>query len=143
MDSEAEDCISRLESGLSKVREQARVQQNTLDHILQLLQWLPITGGTQAPQDPPAVAAAPTLPAPLAPIAALMAPILCEPSRGLKPTTLNDFDRDCLKGQAFLNSSWLYIALCESQFQDDQAKIHWALSFMKTRHVALHVNCIL
>jgi hypothetical protein len=32
MDSEAEDRISRLESRLSEAREQARVQQNTLNH---------------------------------------------------------------------------------------------------------------
>ncbi|KIM86281.1 hypothetical protein PILCRDRAFT_4789 [Piloderma croceum F 1598] len=98
MDSEAEDCVSRLESGLSEAREQARVQQNTLNHILQLLQRLPITGGTQAPQDPPVVAAAPTVPALPAPTAAPMAPVLREPSCGLKPATLNDFDGDRLKG---------------------------------------------
>ncbi|KIM72592.1 hypothetical protein PILCRDRAFT_16000 [Piloderma croceum F 1598] len=98
MDSDAEDRISRLESRLSEAREQARVQQNTLDHILQLLQQLPITEGTQAPQDPPLAAAAPTAPALPAPIAALMAPVLCEPSRGLKPATPNNFDGDHLKG---------------------------------------------
>jgi hypothetical protein len=40
MDSEPEDHVSKLESRLSKAREQARVQQNTLNHILQLLQGL-------------------------------------------------------------------------------------------------------
>jgi hypothetical protein len=136
MDSEPEDCVSRLESGLSKAREQARVQQNTLDHILQLLQQLPISGVLQAPQDPPTALPAPT-------VAALAAPTLCEPAHGLKPTTPNNFDGDRLKGRAFLNSCRLYISLCKSQFQDDQAKIHWALSFMKSRRVALRANHIL
>jgi len=136
MDSKPEDCVSRLESGLSKGREQARVQQNTLDHILQLLQQLPITGVPQAPQGPPTALPAPT-------VAALAAPALGQPARGLKPATPNDFDGDHLKGRAFLNSCRLYISPCESQFQDDQAKIHWALSFMKSGCAALHANCIL
>jgi hypothetical protein len=34
---DADDHISRLESGLLQAQEHARVQQNTFDHILQLL----------------------------------------------------------------------------------------------------------
>jgi len=86
------------------------VQQNTLDHILTLLQRLPIPRAPQAPQD--------SAPAPLAPmITAPTAPAIREPSRGLKPATPNNFDGDCLKGRAFLNSCQLYISLCESQFR--------------------------
>jgi Retrotransposon gag protein/Zinc knuckle len=136
MDSEAEDRVSRLESELSKAREQARVQQNTLDHILNLLQRLPIPGTPQAPQDP-----SPAPPAPM--VTASAAPAVREPSRGLKPATPNDFDGDRLKGRAFLNSCRLYISLCESQFRDDQAMIHWALSFMKSGRAALYANRIL
>ena len=51
MDSEPEDRISRLKSELSEAKERARVQQNTLDHILTLLQQLPIPEAPQAPQD--------------------------------------------------------------------------------------------
>jgi hypothetical protein len=36
-----------------------------------------------------------------------------------------------------------YISLCEDQFKNEQAKIHWALSFMKSRCAALYVNSIL
>jgi hypothetical protein len=71
--------------------------QNTLDHILQLLQQLLISRVPQAPQDPSTVLPAPT-------VAALAAPALCEPACGLKPATTNEFDGDCLKGWAFLNS---------------------------------------
>jgi hypothetical protein len=136
MDSEPEDRISRLESELSEAKERARVQQNTLDHILTLLQRLPIPEAPQAPQDPPPARLAPTITAPTA-------PALREPSRGLKPATPNDFDGDRLKGRAFLNSCRLYISLCESQFRDDQAMIHWALSFMKSGRAALYANRIL
>jgi Retrotransposon gag protein/Zinc knuckle len=136
MDSEQEDRVSRLESGLSETREQARVQQNTLDHILQLLQGLQAPGVSQAAPDPP-----PAPPAP--PIANPTVSAVQEPSRGLKPAAPNDFDGDRLKGRAFLNSCRLYISLCESQFRDGQAKVHWALSFMKSGRAALYANRIL
>ena len=61
---------------------------------------------------------------------------------GLKPATPNDFDGDNLKGQAFLNLGRHYITLSEDQFRDEQAQIHWALSFLKSGCAALHVNHI-
>src|SRR6267154_2163817 len=77
------------------------------------------------------------------PLVTLAAPALPGQARGLKPATPNDFDGDRLKGWAFLNSCRLYISLCESQFRDDQAMIHWALSFMKSGRAALYANHIL
>jgi hypothetical protein len=64
-------------------------------------------------------------------------------AQGLKLATLNDFDEDWVKGRAFFNLCWLYISLCEDQFKDEQAKIHWALSFMKSGCAALYANSIL
>jgi hypothetical protein len=52
--SDADDRVSRLESGLLQAQEHARVQQNTLDHILQLLQCLPSVRDAQTPQNIPA-----------------------------------------------------------------------------------------
>ena len=49
----------------------------------------------------------------------------------LKPSLPNDFSGDRSTGLAFLNSCKLYISLCGEQFVDEQAQIHWALSFMK------------
>jgi hypothetical protein len=134
--SDADDRVSRLESGLLQAQEHARVQQNTLDHILQLLQHLPSIRDAQTPQNIPAALEPqpPVTPAdPTPPVQAW----------GLKPLTPNDFDGDCLKGRAFLNLCWLYISLCEDQFKDEQAKIHWALSFMKSGRAALYANSIL
>jgi hypothetical protein len=134
--SDADDRVSRLESGLLQAQEHARVQQNTLDHILQLLQRLPSVRDAQTPQNIPAAPEPqpPVTPAdPTPPVRA----------RGLKPSTPNDFDGDRLKGRAFLNSCRLYISLCEDQFKDEQAKIHWALSFMKSGRAALYANSIL
>ena len=102
---DADGHVTRLESGLSHVREQARVQQNTLDDILQLLQRVPALRNSQRPRD---MTIAPEV------------PILTMPTsdstphvwvRGLKPATPNDFDGDCLKGWAFLNLCQLYISL--------------------------------
>jgi hypothetical protein len=126
--SDADDHVSRLKSGLLQAQEHARVQQNTLDHILQLLQRLPSVGDIQIPQNIPAAPADPTPPV---------------RAWGLKPATPNDFDGDRFKGRAFLNSCRLYISLCEDQFKDEQAKIHWALSFMKSGRAALYANSIL
>ena len=134
--SDADDRVSRLESGLLQAQEHARVQQNTLDHILQLLQCLPSVRDAQTPQNIPAASELqpPTTPVDSTPQVR---------ARGLKPSTPNDFDGDRLKGRAFLNSCRLYISLCEDQFKDEQAKIHWALSFMKSGRAALYANSIL
>jgi hypothetical protein len=133
---DADDRVSRLESRLLQAQEHARVQQNTLDHILQLLQHLPSAGDAQTPQNIPTTSE-PQPPVTLADSTPQVR------ARGLKPLTPNDFDGDHLKGQAFLNSCRLYISLCEDQFKDEQAKIHWALSFMKSGRAALYMNSIL
>jgi len=54
----------------------------------------------------------------------------------LKPGVPPSFDGDCVKGCAFMNSCILYQLLCAMEFQDDQAKIHWVLSYMKSDHAA-------
>jgi len=134
---DADDRVARLESGLFDAREQARAQQNTLDDILRLLQHLPTIEDSHIPGDP---TAASRVPIPATPTSDSTPHAR---ARGLKPATPNEFDGDRLKGRAFLNSCRLYITLCEHQFQDEQAQIHWALSFMKSGRAALHANRIL
>ena len=46
-----------------------------------------------------------------------------------------------MKGQAFLNSCKLYLALTPHQFADNHAKIMWALSFMKSGCASCFVDC--
>jgi len=60
-------------------------------------------------------------------------PITCD---HLKPGVPPSFDGDCTKGHAFMNSCVLYQLLCTTEFQDDQAKIHWVLSYMKSDRAA-------
>jgi hypothetical protein len=49
----------------------------------------------------------------------------------IKPASPNEFNGNCMRGRAFLNSCRLYTALAPHQFTDDHAKIMWVLSFMK------------
>jgi hypothetical protein len=51
--SDVVDRISRLESGLLQIQEQARVQLDALNHLLQLLQCLPSLGESQILRNAP------------------------------------------------------------------------------------------
>ena len=53
-------------------------------------------------------------------------------SRTLRPATPPDFDGDRSKGMAFLNACQTYIRLCPKEFADEQTKIIWAMSYMKS-----------
>src|ERR1700720_2180820 len=124
MTMEAEDHVSRLQSRLSEAREQTQIRQNKLDDILHLLQNMPGLKEIRTPENP--------VMTPRTPALMDMNSTLHMQARGLKPATPSEFDGDRLKGRAFLNSCQLYISLCEEQFRDAEAQIHWALSFMKS-----------
>ena len=42
------------------------------------------------------------------------------------------FNGDHTKGHAFMNSCMLYQSLCATEFYNNQAKIHWVLSYIKS-----------
>src|SRR3979490_1077370 len=50
----------------------------------------------------------------------------------VRPASPSDFDGDREGGQALLNSCTIYFAICGNQFPNDQAHIHWALSYFKS-----------
>ena len=52
-------------------------------------------------------------------------------AHSLKPALPSEFNGDRTKGMAFLNSCQVYIHLCQNCFMDKQAKIVWAMSYMK------------
>jgi hypothetical protein len=56
--------------------------------------------------------------------------------RAPPPALPNEFDGDRSRGQAFLRSCQTYILLCPESFSDDQTKIVWALSYMKSGRAA-------
>jgi hypothetical protein len=53
-----------------------------------------------------------------------------QPSR-VKPGIPSHFDGDRVQGHTFLTSCELYISLTQSDFVDDQVRIHWAMSYFK------------
>jgi len=57
-------------------------------------------------------------------------------AHSLKLALLSEFDGDRTKGMAFLNSCQVYIRLCPNSFTDEQAKIVWAMSYMKAGRAA-------
>ena len=59
--------------------------------------------------------------------------------RYAKLATPNDFSGDCTKCCTFINSCELYMALAPHQFADDNTKIMWAFSFIKTDRAARFV----
>ena len=61
----------------------------------------------------------------------------------VRPATLMDFDKDCGKGCVFFNMCCLYFVIVGDLFPNDQACIHWELSFFKSDHAACFTNKIL
>jgi len=54
----------------------------------------------------------------------------------LKLALPSEFDGVRTKGMVFLNSCQVYIRLCPNTFTDEQAKIVWAMSYMKAGQAA-------
>ena len=59
----------------------------------------------------------------------------------LKPRVSPSFDGNHMKGHAFMNFCVLYQSLCTMEFQDNQGKIHWVLSYMKSDCAATFTDC--
>ena len=102
-----------------KIAELRADTQNKFDQILftiaELSKNLPKTDPlTSTPQE--------LLPAPREPHRPHMA----------RPAVPPDFDGDRAKGKAFINACLTYFRLCPKEFQDEQTKIVWAMSYMKT-----------
>jgi hypothetical protein len=60
-------------------------------------------------------------------------PVVAPTKNHLRPGLPLDFDGNRAKGRDFLKSCLLYMSLCSGDFADDQAKILWVLSYMKSR----------
>jgi len=118
--------ISALEHAFSdsKAREvhtqkQLELLSNNLQQIQQLLlqqQQQPPTPLTTTPK-PDSTPRTPTYRAP-------------------SPALPNEFDGDRSKGPTFLRSCQTYVRLCPDSFSDDQTRIIWALSYMKSGRAA-------
>jgi hypothetical protein len=60
----------------------------------------------------------------------------------IKLANPDNFDSDRSKGCAFLTSCELYLSLTGVDYPDEQARIHWALSFFKSGHTVTFAECI-
>jgi Retrotransposon gag protein/Zinc knuckle len=126
--------IETLERELHDQKAGADAIKATLDQILQRLNTLDMSQTQQQPPAPPPQA-------PLSP-QTTAAPQAIARSR-LKPASPPDFDGDRTKGRAFLNSCTLYMQLCASEFANDQARIHWVLTFMKSGRASTFADRVL
>jgi hypothetical protein len=84
-----------------------------------------------APEPSPEQRSFPFSPSPPSPSFAKLRPKAAAPDA---------FDGDRTKGRAFLTSCQLYLKLCDAEFRDDQARIHWVLSYMKSGRAATFAN---
>jgi hypothetical protein len=65
-----------------------------------------------------------------------IAPVVVPTKNRLRPGLPSDFDGNRAQGRDFLKSCSLYMSLCSGDFVDDQAKILWVLSYMKSRRTS-------
>ena len=99
--------MTRLEAGYLDIQHQLRVLVDTL-----------------VPKGPA------TPPVTLNPV--LLPPADYPRARTARPAVPPEFDGERSKGMAFLNSCQTYIRLCPREFPDEQTKIVWAMSYMKS-----------
>lgn len=122
--------LDRLEQELIGVKQLNNSLEQKLDDILSRLN---ITGTANIPHH--------SEPSPIPPhIEMDSTPSVHSP---LKPSTPNDFDGDREKGRSFLNQCHLYFRLCPSHFPNDQIRIQWTLSFLKSGRAAIFANMII
>jgi hypothetical protein len=75
-------------------------------------------------------------------------PPVTTPLKASQPSRVNlgtpsNFDGDRAQGRAFLTSCELYISLSQSDFIEDQVRIHWALSYFKGGRAATFAKHII
>ena len=114
--------LSVIEAELLEARTREQQTQMTLQAILQRLETLSLSNSPSSTNSTPLSTSEPS-PTP-------------KTRSQLKASPPNEFSGDRSTGLAFLNSCRLYLSLCSDQFADEQAKIHWALSYMKEGRAA-------
>jgi hypothetical protein len=112
-----EERFQQMEKRLNKQTEATRAMNETLN------KFLVVMANQEAARNvtPPPPASPPPVTTPLK---------ASHPSR-VNPGTPSNFDGDRAQGCTFLTSCELYISLSQSDFVEDQVRIHWALSYFK------------
>jgi hypothetical protein len=124
-----EERFQQMEKRLNEQAEATRAMNETLNKFIAIMGSQEAAGNVTPlpPVSPPFVTT--TLQA-------------SHPSRA-KLGVPSHFDGDRVQGRAFLTSCGLYISLTQSDFVDEQVRIHWALSYFKGGCAASFVEHIL
>jgi hypothetical protein len=117
-----EERFQQMEKRLNEQAEATRAMNETLNKFLAVM----------ANQE----AARNAAPLPLASPPPVTTPLKASHPSRVNPGAPSNFDGDRAQGHAFLTSCKLYISLSQSDFVEDQVRIHWALSYFKGRHAA-------
>jgi Retrotransposon gag protein/Zinc knuckle len=113
------DRVSVLEGIISDMQAREAETNRTLQQILSALNRLPSN-----PPSSPVSVQFPVIPD---------TPLVDQQKiRTVRPASPPEFDGDRAKGMAFLNSCQTYLRLCPREFADEQIKIVWAMSYMKS-----------
>jgi hypothetical protein len=119
-----DDELPTIQQEVAKLQAEGIETRQTLKSILEALSRLTLTPSqTQTPSDP-------------LPLPSHVPPSVHRHRQAVRPACPPDFDGERSKGQAFLNSCQMYFRLCPDDFEDEQTKIMWAMSYMKTGRAA-------
>jgi hypothetical protein len=113
--------FQQMEKRLNEQAEATRAMNETLNKFLAVMAKQEVATNVT----PPPLASPPPVTTPLK---------VLHPSR-VNPGTPSNFNGDRAQEHAFLMSCELYILLSQSDFIEDQVRIHWALSYLKGRCV--------
>jgi len=124
------DTLGYLQHHLQELTERQHASENNINTTLAAL-TVQLQQLTQLVANP-SLLAIPKTPPPLIP----SPPVSLSPTPTVRPTRSKlscplDFNRECHNGCTFFNSCSLYIRLAPEQFQDEQERILWALTFFK------------
>jgi len=124
------NALGYLQHHLQELTERQHASKNNINIILAALA-VQLQQLTQLVANPslPAVPNTPPPPVPSSPVSLSPAPMV-QQTRPKLSCPLN-FNGECHNGHAFFNSCSLYIRLALEQFQDEQERILWALTFFK------------
>jgi hypothetical protein len=125
----SEDRLSTLERALADSEARQIETHKQIEHLVNGFSHLQQLFIQQQQQPPPSPKSLPKTP--------ISNSVSRTPSGRTPPPALpNEFDGDRSKGPTFLRSCQTYILLCPDSFADDQTRIIWALSYMKSGRAA-------
>jgi hypothetical protein len=111
--------FQQMEKRLNEQAEATRAMNDTLNKFLAVMANQEVARNVA----PPPPASPPPVTTPLK---------ASHPSR-VNPGAPSNFNGGRVQGHTFLTSCELYISLSQSDFIEDQVRIHWALSYFKGR----------